>query len=72
MKKAPMQRAPSAEDKLYEMPPEIAIQREAIAAKQDEFTSSGGPMAFGTGIAEVELPVVFKLKNIEVRCNRQC
>lgn len=31
---------------------------------EDE-TLSGGPMAWNTGIAEVELPVEFKLRNIE-------
>jgi hypothetical protein len=33
---------------------------------EDEERQEGGALAWNTGIAEVELPVDFKLKNIEV------
>ena len=56
------------EDKLYAIPEDLKGEdtdgRYQIngVAKND---ADGGPMAWNTGIAEVELPIEFKLKNIE-------
>lgn len=51
---------PKAEDLVYAMPAHLAKEK-----KEEVYTTDGGPISFGTGIAEVELPIEFKLKNIE-------
>jgi hypothetical protein len=52
--------APAAAPKPI-VPPVVALVR-----SEDEGGIEGAPLAFNTGIAEVELPISFKLKNIEV------
>ncbi len=44
--------------------PVVPLARPGVA---DEDRFEGAPLAFNTGIAEVELPASFKWKNIEVR-----
>lgn len=52
------------EDRVYVVPEKLRpVAARGTSSPRD--SSSGGPMAFGTGIAEVELPLEYKLKNIE-------
>ena len=60
----------TAEEKLYAIPDHLKGEDKegryvAQAGPGDKEESDGGPMAWNTGIAEVELPIEFKLKNIE-------
>eukprot|EP00750_Incisomonas_marina_P031118 INCI771.1.p1 GENE.INCI771.1~~INCI771.1.p1 ORF type:complete len:361 (+),score=100.17 INCI771.1:170-1252(+) len=60
------QKAKSEFDKLYELPSHMKAVREK--GQGDEVTEDkalGGAVAFGTGIAEVELPIEYQLENIE-------
>ena len=54
----------TAEDKLYAIPEHLKGKDEdGVYASQDgsQDNGDGGPMAWNTGIAEVELPIDFKL-----------
>eukprot|EP00639_Heterosigma_akashiwo_P017018 CAMPEP_0206385430 /NCGR_PEP_ID=MMETSP0294-20121207/15262_1 /ASSEMBLY_ACC=CAM_ASM_000327 /TAXON_ID=39354 /ORGANISM="Heterosigma akashiwo, Strain CCMP2393" /LENGTH=297 /DNA_ID=CAMNT_0053836123 /DNA_START=20 /DNA_END=910 /DNA_ORIENTATION=+ len=51
------------EDKLYLLPNEL--KPESTAENLEEAVEAGAPLAYNTGIAEVTLPMEFKLQNIE-------
>ena len=57
-----------AQRSLYQIPAELQAHGKAGAAPDDDL--GGAPMLHGTGIAEVSLPMEFKIKCIEVCSTR--
>jgi len=54
------------EDRLYSLPENLKAAVESSRAKNvDDEDEMGGPLAWNTGIAEVEMPVESKMQNIE-------
>ena len=54
-------------DDIYRAAEKLLVGRDSGSSggAAEEHSSAGGPIVFGTGIAEIVLPVEFKLKNIE-------
>ena len=49
------------EESIYQIPDRLKLDR--LPRSERDSVTAGGPMAFGTGLAEVELPESFKRKN---------
>jgi septation ring formation regulator EzrA len=56
----------TAQDELYTIPDELRVVTTEVAAKKVKIEEEQGTASsWSTGIAEVELPMTFKLRNIE-------